>query len=557
MKNPFICTQFPITPVSAECYKERKAGASQTLTGLGKWWGRKPLILVRASLLGLLMPSTGDLSKDRKIFLKILTMDDDGLWQRCKGEIPGAEWLAVASKEMQKEYFGTKGFKAGLSKEKREEIQDEIWETLSDTQKATLDTKRRRVHERKEFDKLSYTDRIRSCERPENIDGPTAEAWKEINEHLETTARTIPDLFQQLAVKRYGERVKVGDAFCGGGSIPFEAARVGCDAYASDLNPIACLLTWGALNVVGGGKENFKKITAEQKRIYLQVEKQIEEWGIERSEEGYRAEYYLYCVEVQLPDGWRVPLSPTWVVGQKTNTIVELVPDYKNKRYDFKVRMGVTPEDMKKASVGTLVDGSVHNPAMPSSNPIKLSVLRGDRKEVVGKSDKGKDIKEGRNNLRRWGPTDWKPKPDDFYQERVYCIRWRKPDGTALYREPTAFDHKMENKVDTLLSDRFTQWQRDGNIPSMQIEPGSETSRLLRERGWAYWHQLYTPRQLLELGLWNSYTTRDSIIAWPQTLNFSSKLCVWSSDAKNELTVRVFTNQALNTINNPGTATFF
>ena len=219
--------------------------------------------------------------------------------------------------------------------------------------------------------------------------------------------------------------------------------------------------------------------------------------------------------------------------------------------------MGVTPEDMKKASVGTLVDGSVHNPAMPSSNPIKLSVLRGDRKEVVGKSDKGKDIKEGRNNLRRWGPTDWKPKPDDFYQERVYCIRWRKPDGTALYREPTAFDHKMENKVDTLLSDRFTQWQRDGNIPSMQIEPGSETSRLLRERGWAYWHQLYTPRQLLELGLWNSYTTRDSIIAWPQTLNFSSKLCVWSSDAKNELTVRVFTNQALNTINNPGTATFF
>jgi putative DNA methylase len=30
------------------------AGSSQTLTGLGKWWGRKPLVLVRATLLGLL-----------------------------------------------------------------------------------------------------------------------------------------------------------------------------------------------------------------------------------------------------------------------------------------------------------------------------------------------------------------------------------------------------------------------------------------------------------------------------------------------------------------------
>lgn len=46
----FIETQFPVSLVSKESYKERKAGASQTLTGLGKWWGRKPLILVRASI---------------------------------------------------------------------------------------------------------------------------------------------------------------------------------------------------------------------------------------------------------------------------------------------------------------------------------------------------------------------------------------------------------------------------------------------------------------------------------------------------------------------------
>ncbi len=80
----FIETQFPIARLSAESYKERKANNGQTLTRLGKWWGRKPLILVRASILGMLMPASNDAKKDREIFLKILTMDDDGAWQRCK-----------------------------------------------------------------------------------------------------------------------------------------------------------------------------------------------------------------------------------------------------------------------------------------------------------------------------------------------------------------------------------------------------------------------------------------------------------------------------------------
>jgi adenine-specific DNA methylase len=34
----------------------------------------------------------------------------------------------------------------------------------------------------------------------------------------------------------------VADPFAGGGSIPLEALRLGCDAYASDINPVACLI---------------------------------------------------------------------------------------------------------------------------------------------------------------------------------------------------------------------------------------------------------------------------------------------------------------------------
>ena len=39
-----------------------------------------------------------------------------------------------------------------------------------------------------------------------------------------------------------GEVPLVVDPFAGGGSIPLEALRVGCEAFASDLNPVACLI---------------------------------------------------------------------------------------------------------------------------------------------------------------------------------------------------------------------------------------------------------------------------------------------------------------------------
>lgn len=60
----------------------------QALTSLGKWWGRKPLVMVRAIIPGLLMPASNDPRKDRDVFLALLTMDEDGLWRRKRRNIP-------------------------------------------------------------------------------------------------------------------------------------------------------------------------------------------------------------------------------------------------------------------------------------------------------------------------------------------------------------------------------------------------------------------------------------------------------------------------------------
>ena len=71
---------FPAQKVSFEAQRERKAGAGQTLTALGSYWkGRKPLILVRAILLGSLLPQTDDPEPDLEIFERLMGFDLGGL----------------------------------------------------------------------------------------------------------------------------------------------------------------------------------------------------------------------------------------------------------------------------------------------------------------------------------------------------------------------------------------------------------------------------------------------------------------------------------------------
>src|ERR1700730_13959393 len=62
----------------------------------------------------------------------------------------------------------------------------------------------------------------------------------------------------------------VVDPFAGGGSIPLEALRIFCDAFASDLNPVACLILKAMLEDIPrygpGLAAELRQIGAEIKR---------------------------------------------------------------------------------------------------------------------------------------------------------------------------------------------------------------------------------------------------------------------------------------------------
>ena len=550
----FIETQFPIARLSAEAYKERKAGASQTLTGLGKWWGRKPLILVRASILGMLMPASNDAKKDREIFLKILTMDDDGTWQRCKGEIPAAAWREAATPEVQEEFFGARGLKQGLSDEDKEALFTQIWDALSPEQQQALDAQRMRpIPDRAEFDALPYAERLVHCERPENIAGPTPATWADINAHLGTTATCLSELIDQLGQRTFGHTPRVGDSFCGGGSIPFEAARIGCEAVGSDLNPVAGLLTWASLNLLGGGPEVQAEVARVQQQAFAAADRQITDWGIEHNDRGERAEAFLYCVEVK-PEGcdYYIPLAPSWVVAEKYNIVTRWTRVGNAERLTPDV-LAVSDAEFKlyKDKKGaTVVDSRVVDPFDPQRS-WSVEALR------------------GTDGLRRWSNDDVVPRPDDVFQERLYCIRWAKtvmrngkPKLERRYAAPDAADLAREAQVLALLRERFADWQREGFIPSKAMpEDGEKTDEPIRTRGWTHWHHLFTPRQLLMHGLVfslaveqsNSHAVRAAfMVGMASSSDWSSKLCRWTPQLARSggigASVQTFYNQALNTL---------
>lgn len=539
----FIETQFPIARLSAEAYKERKAVSGQTLTGLGKWWGRKPLILVRAAIVGMLMPASNDPKKDREIFLKILTMDDDGTWQRCTGEIPIVEWKLMAASEVQDEYFTTRGFKKGLSQEQKTEILGKIWDSLTDSQRQTLDSKRRRqITDRGAFDALPYVDRIRHCLRPEQIDGPSQAIWQEINAHIGTSATCIAELVEQLGQRQFGHKPIVGDAFSGGGSIPFEASRLGCDAVAIDINPVAGLLTWSSINLLGASKAIKEEVLTEQRRVFAAADKQITEWGIEHNERGERAEAYLYCVQVK-PEGcdYYIPISPTWIVDEYLRAVVRWRRVFGEEYLQPEVVIVSNLELESHRKLGpTIVSSRIVDPFDADLSWSLLSL-------------------RGPDGLRPWINDDIQPRTGDVFQERLYCIRWIDTQGNRRYAAPEATDLERESHVLSLLEGRFNKWQREGLIPSKVIVSGYNTDQPIRERGWTYWHHLFTPRQLLTHGVLASESMRATcphllaaaMLNLGRIVDRNSRLCRWMT-SRTQISggKDTFYNQALNTLYN-------
>lgn len=528
----FIEKQFPVSKVSKESYKERKANNGQTLTGLGKWWGRKPLVLVRAAILGCLMPCSDNPKADMDIFLKIMSMDNDGLIDRKQKSLSAKELYEIAQS----------------SKHFRQYLND--WFEIDGAKVKIRNGQDKNDIEIRLFKTLGYDDKLKYCVRPEQLATLRKDSWNAINHHLGTSAQSLNELVEQLSMQRYGRLITVGDCFSGGGSIPFEAARIGAKAYGSDLNPIAGLLTWSNINILGANKKDLSAIKAFQRNVFDAVDKEITELGIEQNEKGDRAVSYIYCVEANCPEcGIKVPLAPSWVIGKGTKTVAIL--NKNGNRFDIDVKMGASVKELKIAEEGTVTSKGLLCPSCGKTTPI--SILRGDRIDAFGNATYG---------LRPWEKTDFDFRENDIYSERLYAIKYEREDGQRYYRAPNDRDLSNEMKVKRIVSDNIIMWQEQGLVPSTAIESGYNTDQIIRERGWTHWSHLFNARQLLITATIHSNIVNEKIklnkVAGILGLNkcmlFNSRLSMWVNSPGVEKTVWIFTNQAYNTMFNYGSS---
>jgi len=553
----------PVQKLSAEAYKEQMAVHGKTLTALGSYWkGRKPLILAKACVLGCLLPATGNSKRDLEIFEKLMAMDDESFVARWPRRPRPKEIVATLSIARIADYFTAEPEGVLPDSAPVDWSNPDYGRVRLNWREDVTALERRRLESRM-LPRASYRERVGASQRPEEVlDTVHDHIWQDVNVHLGTTAQSFPELVNQLGVMRFGHRPRVADTFCGSGQIPFEAARLGCDVYASDLSPVACMLTWGAFNIVGGSVESRKKLAEDQQELVHLLQAGITELGIESDGNGWHAKVFLYCVEARCPEtGWLVPLLPSRIVSRGYRVIAELLPDPIHLRYLIQIRTGVSEAEIKAAEKGTIGREGKYGEAylMHEVDKInyrtKISTLRGDYQKQDGTID---------NHLRLWEKHDFKPRPDDIFQERLYAILWARPKRKGRgedfeFRSVVPEDLQRERIVENFIAEHLADWQTKNWVPDMRIEVGGppryQGLDLIRSRGWTHWHHLFNLRQLLLAGLIRGSNSQDMPFALGQVLNVNARLTRWNpapGPGRVGATSTVFDNQALNTIYNYG-----
>ena len=155
----------------------------------------------------------------------------------------------------------------------------------------------------------------------------------------------------------------VVDPFAGGGSIPLEALRLGCDAFASDLNPVACLILKVILEEIPrhghGLADELRRVGAEIKANAVKELAHL----YPTDADGATPIAYLWArtVHCESPScGAEIPLMRSMWLCNKTNR--KLPRRWALRRYITRPREGppqVGFEIFQPQSASEVVDGTV------------------------------------------------------------------------------------------------------------------------------------------------------------------------------------------------------
>ena len=271
----------------------------------------------------------------------------------------------------------------------------------------------------------------------------------------------------------------VVDPTAGGGSVPFEAVRLGLKTLANDLNPVAALIEratidWPTIHGValkGAVEELGGEFTAEVRKRLV---------GVFPSEpdDNTRPNGYLWARTITCPYcAGLVPLSPNWRLAPD-GTGVRLKPELgSGSGSEGRICSFEIVKSVKEQSAGTVARGDGTCPytdcgRVIDGDEIKRQAQAGQMGEqlfaVVYKKRVEKILKSGKRGKDKWVRGYRSPRPED--------------DNSA--------------EIQARLAEKLPEWETLDMVPSETIPDGNKTTEPPRY-GMNVWRDLFSPRQLL------------------------------------------------------------
>ncbi len=334
----------------------------------------------------------------------------------------------------------------------------------------------------------------------------------------------------------------VVDPFAGGGSIPLEALRVGCDAFASDLNPVACLILKVMLKDI---PRHGSELAAELRRvgtwIKASAEKELKEFYPDDSD-GAKPIAYLWArtARCEAPNcGAEIPLMRSFWLCKKPNRRRALKysvvrQDGQTPKVEFEI---FEPKSDREVSNGTVIRakatclycGSVLPPERVRA---QLSAQRG-----------GCNVLFDADGKRVGGA-------------RMLAVVTLAPGIQGRnYRLPTERDYEAVWKAQKWLKAILDEWEKGGKkglcpVPDEPLPLMSGTFNVPLY-GMSTWSKMFSSRQLLALvNLCQSLKKRSICnMTYPMAAVISRCADYWSSGVvwaqEGEFVAHTFGRQAL------------
>jgi len=293
-----------------------------------------------------------------------------------------------------------------------------------------------------------------------------------IDERYLTTARALTEAAHIALGGEPGTRPLVVDPFAGGGSIPLEALRVGADAFASDLNPVAVLLNKVVLEYIPKYGNNLAdEVRKWGQWVKEEAEKELAEF-YPKDPDGATPIAYLWARTITCENpscGAEVPLIRSLWLAKKTGRSValKLTPNSAEKKVDFEIIENPNTREVKE---GTVARGSATCPLCGYTTPVK-SVRAQLKKRYGGAAD-----------------------------ARMFCVITTRANVLGkFYRIPSQRDLDVVFEASKELERRKRDWKGEPDIvpnEPLPIMSGVFNAPLY---GHNTWGSLFCPRQLLTM----------------------------------------------------------